>query len=345
MKKIFYINGIIILFILSITGGYYKSKQIRINNENKCNLDYIVDMGVAENMPNTYYYVVNDREDLANLRYSLFYDKVKYENIEFSFVDVLFNKIDKYSYGNRIMTYVDVDSGEISDVVNVCELVNHNNLDLIAPYDLLIEGKHALFYDFYKWNYFTGERSQQRYVLRYDFDTETACIEEITTGNMYGDVFLTQLYENEEVAEKEAMRQHIVTNESFLGNNDLQDRIIAIESGNYLVDFWGYIYILDINDLPKNNSLFDAEFPKILSLANEMSEGYVMIQLPYELSAEDVVKLFSDNCAEISFEGVYIDEHDSIDGLVHYVDSLEEYNEYINTDSATFSYNDEFLYR
>ena len=210
-------------------------------------------------------------------------------------------------------------------------------------FNIMIDNNHNIFCNYQKRNPFTGELDSQEYCLRYDVDTKEIYIEETRKDSLFTDYFYSQLYSNREFAEKEAMRQHIITNKSFLEANNLSDRIVAIDSGSSLCDFFGYIYIMDINDLPKDNAFFEGEFPELLGLANKIAEGYVMIQLPYELSAEDVVKLFSDNCAEISFEGVYIDEHDSIDGLVHYVDSVEEYNEYINTGAATFSYNYDFL--
>lgn len=341
-KKIYMYLCILILIALVGFLAYNKIKQIRINDECKNNLNCIVDMGAAENIPNAYYYVVNEQRDVDTLIYrcDIFLDQVIYNYVEYSFLDILLNNVGEFD-GNRIVTYVDVASGEIVNSIDLEKTIGEKNAYWKDVITIIFDDTPTLVSQYRKRNPYSGEMSKNYYESIYFIDSHSLITNELKNTSRSQE-FVQQIHKIIVETENKAINQHIMTNEMFLKANNLDGRIVSIYNGHLDSNLYGYIYILDITDLPRDNALFEAEFLKLSELASGMPEGYVLIQLPYEISAEEVVKLFSDNCAEITFEDVYIDEHDSIDGQIHYVDSVEEYNEYINTDVATFSYNFEF---
>lgn len=341
IKKNIYIC-ILILIVLVGFLGYNKIKQLRINDECKNKMNCIVNMGAAENIPHAYYYVVDEQRDINTLIYrcDIFFDQVIYKYTEYSFWDILLNNIEEYD-GNRIITYVDTASGEVVNSINLEKTIGENNAYWNRVITILFDDTPTLVSQYRKKNPYSGEKSKNYYESIYFIESQSLITNELKNTSI-SDEFAQQMHENIVETEKKAMKQHIMTNETFLKANNLDGRIVAVYCDGSDGNLYGYLYIIDITNLPSGNALFEAEFPELSGLASGMPEGYVMIQLPYELCAEEVVKLLSDNSAEISFEDVYIDEHDSIDGQVHYVDSVEEYNEYINVDEATFSYNFEF---
>lgn len=103
------------------------------------------------------------------------------------------------------------------------------------------------------------------------------------------------------------------------------------------LSFWDgcrQIHFANIKKIPENNEKLFAMFPELRKAYNEIKESKEDLSVSVDIvltgspSEEDIMELILPEGRELSFEGIKINEKNSIDGQEHDIHSFEEWREY-----------------
>lgn len=326
-SKLFII--LVVFFLILCFVGNYRFKEISYDKR-----DLIVSMGRAENIEYAKFFVVENEADIDDVIGVVVFDNIAYETKEYCLIDILLQP--EKNYREEVSYFIDINTGKVVDSIKHTKLQKKwdEKLCLSRSSYAYIDGKNICLETYVSKNLF-NHKYKSGYKI---YNVKDKNIEEYDEVDYYDKKFYKKAYfqwisdvkmtPNRDRAEQ----YYLLINETYYYANDLKyDMYNTLWCKAIYCETMGVPLVFKISDLPQNNGDLYEEFPYLLKAKNDssMQDYYVILIFPYSMNADEVVKMITEEGHEVSYEGVFVPEEYSIDGQKHYVDSFEEYMQYL----------------
>lgn len=341
MKKIFIFIAFLVLILFISFIGANIFRYYRINEKYKDNLDYIVDMGGASTIEDCKYVIVNDSVDVHKLESIVCGEYICGESECYSFLNVVLNRQGDTTWttwSSKEYTYIDILTHEKVATVNYDSMIKkQSSYGACTPLSYFYDenGDLNVFCHYFYQKDILGRYCKSEGLMIYNFGTKKVSSEDVKLGSgselqEYARGFGRKEFE-------ESINHHIITNCSYLKSNNLDEKILCISASDK-----GSLYIIPLSNLPNENERLYSEFCDLKKYKDNVENGYVVLVMSYKLNPDEIVEMLIEDDETVSYEGVYIEAEDSIDGENHFITNYEQYMHFFDKDSGLLYYSDEY---
>lgn len=329
MKKRLFIF-ILLFFVLAIIILVFLDNKIVSREIYSGDINSILAMGVATNIDDSSYFVVGNKEDTYKVKNGLFFDYVEQGEYQYSELDRLLGREGNIYYADNVSICIDVQSQEYINPLFHSDMIQKFNIGsrYMNIYCVYVDGKKCILNKYEKTQWSNTEYGY----LVYEIDTLKK-VESVKANNSYELAYLYNEYINslETIKDSKLKSQSLMFSEEYMRANNLQNVEIKMSSR---AEPKGVPLVIQVSDLPQNNSALYTEFPYLLEAKNDssMQDYYVILVFPYAMNADEVVRMITEEGHEVSYDGVFVSEDYSIDGQKHYVNNFEEYMQYLKVE-------------
>lgn len=295
--------------------------------------DMIVAMGKAQNIEHSKYFIVENFNDILPVIQHINFDYIDYTTKEYCFFDLIIQR--NIDYRKEVSHLVDIDSRKIVSSINHSKYTKHwYDEEYRKDYYYIYQNdEHLCLETYINKSIFDYTKNKSGYVL-YNVDNREIKKSEELDYYQEDYIFLQQyVYPEKEWRNSDRVVQYLLTDENYYEANGLKyDKVFTGLYDARQYEPMGVPLVLKVADLPTNNQKLYEEFPYLLKAKKDISlqNCYVILIFPYSVNADEAVKMIIEEGHAVSYEGVFLDEEYTKDGEVHYINSFDEFLQYVD---------------